>query len=95
MRTSATRRDSGVGKNTFAAFFAIVAAWFALVFTGRWPQPLYDFVAGSLRYSTRVHGYLALTVAAWFAAFAVGVRRIGGTGVAAEVTPLDRDPQPA
>jgi len=43
-----------------------------------------------------VHGYLALTVLAWFAAFAVGVRRIGGSaGARAEVEPRDRSPQPA
>jgi hypothetical protein len=38
-------------------FFAVVAAWFALLFTGRWPQGLYDFTAGFLRYYTRVSGY--------------------------------------
>jgi len=43
-----------------AAFFAVVAAWFALVFTGRYPQGLYDFVAGYQRYSTAVYGYTAL-----------------------------------
>jgi hypothetical protein len=42
------------------AFFAIVVAWFALLFTGRWPVALYDFTAGFLRYSTRVNGYLWL-----------------------------------
>lgn len=45
---------------SFAAFFAVVAAWFALVITGRYPQGLYDFVAGLQRYSTAVYGYLAL-----------------------------------
>jgi hypothetical protein len=44
----------------FVAFFAIVAAWFALVITGRYPQALYDFVAGLQRYSTAVYGYIAL-----------------------------------
>jgi hypothetical protein len=43
-----------------AAFVAIVVAWFALVFTGRYPQGLYGFVAGFLRYSTALSGYLAL-----------------------------------
>jgi hypothetical protein len=38
-------------------FFAVVIAWFALLFTGRWPQGLYDFTAGFVRYSTRVSGY--------------------------------------
>jgi hypothetical protein len=43
-----------------AAFFAVIAAWFAVVITGRYPQALYDFLAGLLRYSTAVYGYIAL-----------------------------------
>jgi uncharacterized protein DUF4389 len=42
------------------AWFAIVAAWFALVFTGRWPRGLYDFVANYMRYVTAVYGYMYL-----------------------------------
>jgi hypothetical protein len=38
-------------------FFAVIVAWFALLFTGRWPQGLYDFVAGFMRYYTRVNAY--------------------------------------
>jgi Domain of unknown function (DUF4389) len=43
-----------------AAGVVVIIAWFALVFTGRYPQGMYDFVAGSLRYSTRVYGYIWL-----------------------------------
>jgi Domain of unknown function (DUF4389) len=42
-----------------AAVFAVIIAWFALVLTGRYPQGLYDFVTGLLRYSTAVYGYVA------------------------------------
>jgi hypothetical protein len=42
------------------AWFAIVIAWFAIVFTARYPQGLYDFVAGFLRFATRVTAYAAL-----------------------------------
>jgi Domain of unknown function (DUF4389) len=42
------------------AFVAVVIAWFALLFTGRWPQGLYDYTAGFLRYYTRFHAYLFL-----------------------------------
>ncbi len=45
---------------SFATFFAVVAAWFALLITGRYPQGLYDFVSGLQRYSTAVYGYIAL-----------------------------------
>ena len=43
-----------------AGAFALIAAWFALLFTGRYPQGLYDFLAGLLRYTTAVYGYSAL-----------------------------------
>jgi hypothetical protein len=43
-----------------AAAVVVVIAWFALVFTGRWPRGMYDFVAGFFRYSTAVHGYFYL-----------------------------------
>jgi hypothetical protein len=43
-----------------AAGVLVIISWFALLFTGRYPQGMYDFVGGSLRYSTRVYGYLWL-----------------------------------
>lgn len=42
------------------AAIAVIVAWFALLFTGSWPRGLYDFVAGFMRYSTRVNAYLFL-----------------------------------
>jgi hypothetical protein len=43
-----------------AAGVVVIVAWFALVFTGRWPRGMYDFVAGFFRYGTAVHGYFYL-----------------------------------
>ena len=43
-------------------FFAVVIAWFALLITGKWPQGLYDFTPGILRYYTRVTAYTWLLV---------------------------------
>jgi hypothetical protein len=43
-----------------AAEVVVFIAWFALLFTGRYPRGMYDFVAGALRYSTRVTGYACL-----------------------------------
>jgi hypothetical protein len=40
-----------------AAGVVVIVSWFALLFTGRYPRGMYDFVAGWLRYSTRVYGY--------------------------------------
>jgi hypothetical protein len=43
-----------------AAFFAAVAAWFAILFTGRYPRVLFDFVEGVLRWENRVVAYAAM-----------------------------------
>jgi hypothetical protein len=42
------------------AYFAVIGAWFAIVFTGRYPEGIYDFVAGALRNSTRFNAYYYL-----------------------------------
>jgi hypothetical protein len=44
----------------FFVFFALIAAWFALVITGRYPEGLYAFIGGFLRYATAFSGYYAL-----------------------------------
>ena len=38
-------------------FFAAIAAWFAILFTGRLPRGLFDYMAGVLRWSNRVTAY--------------------------------------
>ena len=44
------------------AFFAVVAAWFAILFTGRYPRGLFDFVVGVTRWWLRVQAYAVLLV---------------------------------
>jgi hypothetical protein len=39
------------------ALMAIVAAWFAILFSGSYPRSLFDYVVGVLRWSNRVNGY--------------------------------------
>jgi Domain of unknown function (DUF4389) len=47
---------------TVAAFFVIIVAWFAILFTGRYPQLLFDYVVGVTRWWLRVEAYAFLLV---------------------------------
>lgn len=44
----------------FIASFAVLFAWFALVFTARYPEGLYNFIGGFLRFSSRVNAFILL-----------------------------------
>ena len=39
------------------AIVVVFCAWFAILVTGRYPDGMYNFVAGFLRYSSRVNAY--------------------------------------
>lgn len=44
------------------AFVSIIFAWFAIVFTGRYPPTLFDYVVGVARWGLRVHAYAFLLI---------------------------------
>ena len=47
---------------SIAAVFAVIVAWFVILFTGRYPRAIFDFVEGVLRWWLRVEAYALLLV---------------------------------
>jgi len=45
-----------------AALVSVVIAWFAILFTGRYPRGLFEFVDGVLRWTNRVGAYAFILV---------------------------------
>ena len=47
---------------SIAAVICVIVAWFAILFTGRYPEGLFDFVTGVMRWGLRVEAYAFLLI---------------------------------
>lgn len=52
-----------------AVFVCTVIAWFAILFTGRYPKTMFEFIVGVLRWGLRVNGYAFLLITDEYPAF--------------------------
>ena len=55
-----------------ALLVTTIVAWFAILFTGRYPQGLFDFAVGVMRWSTRVACYAVLLTTDRYPPFRLG-----------------------
>jgi hypothetical protein len=54
------------------AVIAVFVAWFAILFTGRYPQALFNYVVGVGRWALRVQAYATLLVTDQYPPFRLG-----------------------
>ena len=51
--------------------FAAIGAWFAILFTGRYPRSIFDYIEGVIRWHNRVFGYAVILVTDTYPPFAL------------------------
>jgi len=57
---------------SIAAVVSVIIAWFAILFTGRYPTGLFDFVLGVMRWGNRVTAYAFVLVTDRYPPFRLG-----------------------
>ena len=55
-----------------AAVVCVIVAWFAILFTGRYPRSLFEFVVGVFRWALRVEAYAFLLTTDRYPPFSLG-----------------------
>ncbi len=55
-----------------AAVVVVIVTWFAILFTGRYPRGMFDFVEGVIRWHNRVVGYVLTLVTDRYPPFRLG-----------------------
>jgi hypothetical protein len=53
-------------------FFSVIGAWFAILFTGRYPRGIFEFVEGTIRWYNRVVAYAVVLVTDDYPPFRLG-----------------------
>jgi hypothetical protein len=51
--------------------FAAIGAWFAILFTGRYPRSIFDYIEGVIRWHNRVVGYAVILITDRYPPFAL------------------------
>jgi uncharacterized protein DUF4389 len=57
-----------------AAVIVVIVAWFAILFTGRYPRGMFEFVEGVIRWHNRVVGYAYILVTDRYPPFSLSQR---------------------
>ncbi len=65
---------------SIATLIVLIVAWFAILFTGRYPRGMFEFVEGVIRWHNRVVGYAFTLVTDRYPPFSLGQRETPPSG---------------